>query len=77
MNLKDKIVVITGGAKGLGKSLSDLFINRGAIVVVTSHSHVPVSSNKKMIGMQSDVRKESDVKNLAEEVIKKFGAIDI
>ncbi|MBT5228461.1 MAG: SDR family NAD(P)-dependent oxidoreductase, partial [Proteobacteria bacterium] len=34
MNLKDKTVVVTGGARGIGKALSQAFSDQGARVVV-------------------------------------------
>jgi len=36
MDLKNKIVAITGGSKGFGKSLAKAFVSEGAIVVIAS-----------------------------------------
>ncbi len=77
MNLKDKIVVITGGVSGLGRYMAEVFISRGAIVIVTTHSEVSEASTDKLIIMQSDIRNEDDVNKLADEVVAKFGRTDI
>lgn len=75
MDLKDKVVVITGGTKGLGKALADIFLERGSQVTVTSHESE--LADAKLYSIRSDVREEKDVKKLAEEVIQKYGHVDI
>jgi NAD(P)-dependent dehydrogenase (short-subunit alcohol dehydrogenase family) len=77
MNLKNKVIVITGGVKGFGRSLADIFASMGAKVVVSSHSSVPESWNSNIFVFQSDVRKEEDVKKLKDFALEKFGQIDI
>jgi len=77
MNLKDKIVVITGGVSGLGRYMAEVFISCGAIVVVTTHGELTEASTDKFIIIQSDIRKEDEVNKLADEVVNKFGRIDI
>jgi NAD(P)-dependent dehydrogenase (short-subunit alcohol dehydrogenase family) len=70
-------VVITGGTKGLGKAMSDICAERGANVVISSHTHTPESNNEKITGVQSDVRKEEDIKKLKDFALEKFGKIDV
>lgn len=77
MNLKDKIVVITGGSKGFGRNIADVFLARGAKVVVSSHENEAQSDIENLMIVQSDVRKEEEVKNLGNFVLEKFGHIDI
>ena len=38
MELKNKVVVITGGSKGIGKALAVLFIKEGFTVIISSHN---------------------------------------
>jgi NAD(P)-dependent dehydrogenase (short-subunit alcohol dehydrogenase family) len=66
--MKDKIVVITGASRGLGKALVDTLTFCGAHVVASSIDSV---ENK------ADVRNEQDLKKLAADSVKKFGRIDI
>ena len=80
MNLKDKVVVITGGSRGFGKALAQGFINEEAKVVISSSNEKETKSTANEIsafGVCADVTKEEDLTNLANETIKKYGGIDI
>jgi short-subunit dehydrogenase len=80
MNIENKIVVITGGTKGLGKALAFNFTNEGAKVVIAARQKDETQKTASEIGADSvvcDVTKESDIQNLAKEVLHKYGQIDI
>jgi len=85
MNLKDKVVLITGSSQGIGKETALLFAKEGAHVVVTYHlnekkgEQVFKECNKlnKALLFQLDVTDEESIKNCVEKVVDKFGAIDI
>lgn len=80
MELKDKVVVITGGSKGLGKALASLFIKGGSTVVISSHNKDQLEKTAKEINataIVADVTKENEVKNLAKRVVTDFKRIDI
>ena len=80
MNLKNKIVVITGGSKGFGKALAKTFLGEGSKVVISSNNEKEIEDASKEIGalgIFADVTKEEDLMHLADETIKKFGVIDI
>lgn len=80
MNLNNKIVVITGGSKGIGKALAISFIKEGSIVVISSHNEEELkktSQELNITAIMADVTKEEQVNNLAEKVIEDFGKIDI
>ncbi len=78
MNLKNRIVVITGGSKGLGKALALCFLKEGSkIVVCSKNEEEPKNLENGIVGIKADVTKENDMKNLANFAMKKFGQIDI
>ncbi len=74
MELKNKIVVITGGGKGFGKTLAESFLAEGAKVVVANKTE---SDFKGDLFILSDVRNQEDLEKIAENTIEKFGRIDI
>src|ERR1035437_1095471 len=80
MNLKDKVVVITGSSKGFGKALAEIFLSEGSKVVISSTDEKELEDTAKEIGAYgicADVTKEEDMTRLVDETIKQFGSIDI
>ncbi len=80
MSLKNKVVVITGASKGLGRALAEVFLSEGSKVTICSTNEQEIKSIAKEIGALgfcADVTKEEDMTQLAEATIKKFGSIDI
>ncbi|MFA5936394.1 MAG: SDR family oxidoreductase [Candidatus Paceibacterota bacterium] len=78
MQLKDKTVVITGGTKGLGKSMALSFLENNAKVVVCSREEArPVDLDERIIWLKADVTKEDELQKIVEFVKEKFGKLDI
>lgn len=78
MDLKDKIVVITGGTKGLGKAMALSLLENGSKVVVCSREeNRPEDLEENILWIKADVTKENELKNLVEKVVEKFGTLDI
>lgn len=78
MELKDKIVVITGGSKGLGKAMASCFLKNGAKVEVCSRDESEfLNLENGILGIKADVTKENELQSLAEKVVAQFGKIDI
>lgn len=84
MKLKDKVAIITGSSRGIGRATAILFGKEGAKVVVNykkekekGNEVVEKIGRKNSILVQADVSKEKDVKRLVKESIKVFGKIDI
>ena len=86
MKLKNKIAIITGASKGIGKSTALLFAKEGAKIIVNYFSSKEeafyvVDEIKKIgseaIAIKCDVSKENEVKEMINQTIDKFGKIDI
>lgn len=75
MKIENKIIVITGGTRGLGKALSKLLSTRNAVIIAARA--VARDIDKHIISLKTDVTKETEVKKLANHVIKRFGRIDL
>jgi len=81
LSFSGKVVLITGGSRGIGFSTAKLFSENGAHVIITSKdkSRLEKSASNLVntIGIAADIRNETDVKNVIEQTIKKFGRLDI
>lgn len=66
---RDKIVVVTGGAKGIGKCICEEFEKAGAKVCV-----IDIAENPYFVG---DAGKKEDLEKFAEKVIGAYGRVDI
>ena len=83
MKLKDKIAIVTGGARGIGQACAIALAKEGAHVCVTDI--IPMeetvgkikSLNRQALGIKTDVSQKGDVLNMVAQVIEKFGKIDI
>jgi short-subunit dehydrogenase len=83
--MKDKVVVITGASSGIGKALAFAFGREQATIVICARrleSLKPVGAELSQSGIenlciQADVSSESDIKQLIEATIQKYGRLDI
>jgi NAD(P)-dependent dehydrogenase (short-subunit alcohol dehydrogenase family) len=80
MNLKDKIVVITGGSKGFGKALTKAFLKEGSKVVISSRDKEEVKEavmEMRVLGICADVTNENELTFLLNATVKELGDVDI
>ncbi len=80
MTIKDKVVVITGASRGLGKALAALFADEGAKLVLSSRPGEELEKAGRELGAEvfpADVTKEEEIKKLADFTLEKFGRIDV
>ncbi|MEX0348644.1 MAG: SDR family oxidoreductase [Paracoccaceae bacterium] len=81
MEIKDRVVVVTGAAGGIGRALALAFAARGASKVVCTDLHAQdvaeLASRVNGIGIAADLRVEAEVAALIEDVEAQTGGIDI
>lgn len=85
MEIKDKVVVVTGAASGIGKALSERFAIEGASAITVTdinsegvNSTVSAIKNQtRALGFICDVGKEEEVQSLVAKTIDEFGHIDL
>lgn len=85
MTFKNKVVLITGSSKGVGKATALQFAKEGAIVVL-NHLNSEKEAKEVLHGIQKtsdgiiikcDVSDEKQVENMFEKIMHKFGRLDI
>lgn len=84
MLLKEKVVVLTGATKGIGKGMALKAAEEGAKVVASGPEPDLVAAIEKEfqdkgyegIGVLCDVRKKEEVENLMKKAVEKYGRID-
>ena len=86
LEFKDKVVLVTGSSRGIGRSIAIAFAKEGANVIINyskssvdaSVAYEIVSSyGNKCMAIKADVSVESDVKSMIDTIIKEFGKIDV
>lgn len=74
--LDNKVAVVTGGAKGLGQAIAELFAKEGAIVIAADMGELTYQANN-VFGYHLNVTDVSGVQAFFDDVVKKYGKIDI
>jgi 3-oxoacyl-[acyl-carrier protein] reductase len=82
--LKDKVIIVTGGSRGIGKEMVKVFAREGASVILNySNSRVQAEllqeelSGLKVFPYRANVTEEFEVKKMMDNVYKEFGKIDV
>jgi NAD(P)-dependent dehydrogenase (short-subunit alcohol dehydrogenase family) len=85
MLIKDKVVVVTGGASGIGKALCQRFADEGAAAVIVADINQQgidavaqlISNKTESLAIKTDVSAEADIQALVQQVVDAFGHIDL
>lgn len=76
MRLENKVAIVTGGARGLGQAMAELFAKEGAKVIAADMEDLSYS-NPNVEGYKLNVANGEDCKAFIDYVIEKYGKIDI
>lgn len=81
LNLKDKIVIVTGGAKGIGEGIVEVLAKEGAVPVIVGRNEADnIAMLNKISGKGFQVVAEltdpQQSKNAVDAVLQKYGRID-
>jgi len=85
-NIANKVVLITGGTKGIGYGVAESLMNENARVAITGRSKATADEaaarlnrigKGEAVGFAADVRKMADQQKVVDGVIKKWGALDV
>src|SRR5882724_829652 len=93
MLFKDKIVLVTGGSRGIGKAIAIKLAKEGANLVIvgktaepnpklegtiyTAAQEIADAGPGKVLPLQGDIRSEDNIKQIVEAAVNTFGGIDI
>jgi len=83
--MNGKVVVVTGGGRGIGAATSRLLASRGAVAVVNYFSNDEAAQSVVQeiteaggtaVAMRADVRDRQQVRQLVEEIVGQYGKVD-
>ena len=86
MEYKNKVVLVTGSSRGIGRSIVVRFAKEGANVIINYKIHkreakiikdIISSYGNKCLCIGADVSNENDVKRMIDTIINEFGKIDV
>ncbi len=85
-SIKDKVAIITGGSRGLGKTIASSFAQAGAHIAIFARDNQRIDqavaelqkiAKGSVIGVTGDISSEQDVARLFDEVHTSLGSVDI
>lgn len=86
LDFSDKVVVLTGGARGIGRAIVQTFAEAGADVVIgdlrledANDTAMNLSEiyRRRIVAVQTDVTKREDIERLRDETLRLFDRIDV
>ena len=83
--MKDKVVIVTGGSSGIGLACAEAFGKKGAMVIITGRNANRLREAAETLKakgvsihyIEADAAREEDNQRMVEEVVSRFGGIDI
>lgn len=84
LNLQDKIIIVTGGAKGIGEGISRVLAAEGAVVVIVGRAEADnqaavaqiEEAGGRAVGIVAELTQPDDCRRAVDETMTQFGRID-
>ncbi len=85
MKLKDRVAIVTGAARGIGKAIASALLREGAKVILVDVDGERLEASKNemkgkggsALAIPLDITQNSEVKEMVDQIHKTFGRIDI
>lgn len=85
MRMENKVAVVTGAGRGIGKAIAQAYASHGARVVLADRDEAAVhaaaaeitSQGATAFGVNADIRNEAGVDAMIDATIKRFGTVDV
>ena len=86
LSLEDRVAVVTGAARGIGKAIAETLARSGADVVVVdiqadlaevTAREIATGTGRRMIALEVDVTDRESVRHMVDHTIEEFGRLDI
>jgi len=79
MRLRERVAIVTGGARGIGRAMGETFASEGARVVLADVDALVIETARELNGrgIVADVAEENAARALIEATIQAFGRVDI
>lgn len=84
MSLAGKVIIVTGGSKGIGRAISQRVAGQGASVIINFSHDAPAAAEvvesigpDRAFSVQADVGTVAGVEKLVRATVERFGRIDV
>lgn len=87
MKIEDKVALVTGSSRGIGKAIAERLAKEGANVIINASrsekearkilSELPKGRNQHHCYIQADIRLPEQISEMAQQIKRKFGRLDI
>jgi 3-oxoacyl-[acyl-carrier protein] reductase len=86
VRLQDKVAIVTGASRGIGKAISELYVKEGAKITINYNKSEKEAlliaeelekTSKDILVVKTDVSNVNEVKEMVQRTVERFGRIDI